>query len=123
MSMQDDGTDRLRHIVQIRGDNKEEAARRYAAQSRERLRKNMETKIRTTMIGSLSIIESKIGFLWGQGKSRGQLTEQEEEMDRIKDEMRTEILNNGNNQLRAAVAEINQYDVTWNKHQYNLGNQ
>jgi hypothetical protein len=96
---------------------KQEAVERYARQSKERMRRNMETKIRTTMIGSLSVIEEKLGFLWGQGKPRSQLTDQELAMEEIKDELRTEILNNGNNQLRAAAAEINQYDIKWNRYQ------
>lgn len=116
----DDGADRLRRIVQHRELGRQDAAQRYSQQSRERLKRNIETKIRTTMIGSLSLVESKLGFLWGQGKPRGQLTEQESAMEELKDELRTEILNNGNNQLRAAIAEINQYEITWNRYQYDL---
>jgi hypothetical protein len=111
--------DQFRRITQCRETTRKEAAQRYALQSKERMKKNMETKIRTTMIGALSVIEDKLGFLWGQGKPRSQLTDQELEMESIKEELRTEILNNGNNQIRAAVAEINQYDITWNRYRYN----
>lgn len=111
----DDGHGRLRRIVQNRKENNN-----YDEQSKERLRRNVETKIRTTMIGALSLLETKFGFLWGQGKPKGQLTDNELDMDQLKDELRTEILNNGNNQLRSALAEINQYTITWNKYQYDF---
>jgi hypothetical protein len=62
----------LRRLVEYREADKQRSAERYAEQSRERLRRNTETKIRTTMIGSLSIVEQKLGRLWGQGKPRGQ---------------------------------------------------
>jgi hypothetical protein len=116
----EDSTNKLRRITQQREADRQEAAKRYAQQSRERLRKNMETKIRTTMIGSLALVEQKFSSLWGQGKPRNQLTDAELAWETIKDELRTEILNNGNNQLRAAIAEINQYDVTWNRFQYEI---
>jgi len=116
---------KLDRIVQQRKFKRMESADRYAEQSRERLIRNMETKIRTTMIGSLSLMEEKFGFLWGRGKSRGQMTQQELDMEQLKDELRTEILNGGNNQLRAAVAELNQYDIKWNRYKFhsNLGNE
>jgi hypothetical protein len=116
----DDGANKLGWIVRQGGVRKEQAAEHYSRQSRERLRRNIETKIRTTMIGALSLMEAKFGHLWGQGKPRTQLTDQELAMEELKDELRTEILNNGNNQLRAAIAEIGQYDVTWNRYQYSL---
>jgi hypothetical protein len=65
-------------------------------------------------------MEQKFGFLWGQGKPTSQLTDRERDMLYLKEELRTEILNNGNNQKRAAVAEINQYEVEWNRHHMEL---
>jgi hypothetical protein len=117
MREMEDSSNKFRQLMRCKEGEKQEAVERYARQSKERMRRNMETKIRTTMIGSLSVIEEKLGFLWGQGKPRSQLTDQELAMEEIKDELRTEILNNGNNQLRAAAAEINQYDIKWNRYQ------
>jgi hypothetical protein len=116
-----DGGDRtLDRIVRQREAAREDARRRYADGSRERLRRNVETKIRTTMIGSLSLIEQFFGDLWGQGKPREDLTEDEQRNSQTKDELRTEILNLGNGQIRAAAAEIAQYDVVWNRYRYDL---
>lgn len=112
--------DRLRRIAESREEGQQESARRYLQDSHDRLRRNMETKIRTTMIGALSLLEEKFGFLWGQGKPGDQLTDRELTMGELKDELRTEILNNGNNQLRAAVSELGQYEVKWNRHQLNF---
>jgi hypothetical protein len=92
------------------------AGENYKFQSKRRLQKVVETKINTTMIGAISAMEQKFGFLWGQGKPTSQLTDSERDMMDLKDELRTEILNNGNNQKRAAVAEINQYEVEWKRH-------
>jgi len=114
-----ESSDQFRRITQCKEGTRQEAVKRYALQSKERMKRNMETKIRTTMIGSLSVIDDTLGYLWGQGKPRSQLTDQEIEMEQIKEELRTEILNNGNNQIRAASAEINQYDITWNRYRYN----
>lgn len=112
--------DKLRRIVSHRDQRQIAANDNYKFQSKRRLQKVIETKINTTMIGAISAVEQKFGKLWGQGKPINQLTEAELEMLALKDELRTEILNNGNNQKRAAVAEINQYDVEWKRHHMDL---
>lgn len=75
-------------------------------------------KRRTTFIGNISILENKIGFLWGHGK-KGELTEDEQKWKEIWTEIRNEILNNGNNELRALVKEIDEYDITWKRYKLN----
>lgn len=118
---EDEGRRLLDNMVLAKKKSREESHQNYCDRSRERLRKNIETKIRTTMIGSLSQIENVFGFLWGHGKRNGQpLTEAEENMQELFDKLRTEILNLGNNQIRAAKAEIDQYVVDWQRYQYNL---
>lgn len=112
--------DGLSRLVKHRKERRAESRNRYSEQSRERLKKSIETKIRTTMIGALALIEEKFGFLWGQDKSEDELTDHELDMEDLKEELRTEILNQGNAQLRAAQAEIDQYDVRWNRYQYNV---
>lgn len=71
------------------------------------------------MIGSLSSIEKHFGFLWGE-ESDDELTKDQIRMRDIFEDMRTEILDKGNIQLRNADAEIENYDVTWNKYHMNL---
>jgi hypothetical protein len=87
--------------------------------SKTRLKKEIKKKIQTTMIGSLSSIEKHFGFLWGE-ESDDELTKDQIRMRDIFEDMRTEILDKGNIQLRNADAEIENYDVTWNKYHMNL---
>lgn len=86
--------------------------------SKTRLKKEIKKRIQTTMIGSLSSIEKYFGFLWGEESDSP--TEREEQMREIFEEMRTEILDKGNTQIRNADAEIETYDITWNKYHINL---
>lgn len=109
--------DKLDRLVRHRQEHKEASRENYKQQSRRRLQKAIETKINTTMIGAIAAIERNFGFLWGDGKPANQ---RELDMLALKDALRTEILNNGNNQKRAAVAEIGQYDVEWNRHHVDL---
>lgn len=71
------------------------------------------------MIGSLSSIERYFGFLWGED-SEEELTKDQERMRDIFEDLRTEILDKGNIQIRNADAEIDSYDVSWNKYHINL---
>lgn len=72
----------------------------------ERLKKAVATRLRTTMIGSISAVEEVFGFLWGHGRPEAGLTEREREMDVLREELRTRILNLGNGQLRSLISEI-----------------
>jgi hypothetical protein len=72
---------------------------------RERLKKVAQQKIRTTMIGAIATLESHFGFLWSDDPS----------LKEIFDEVRSEILDKGNNQMRNFEAEISNYDVKYNK--------
>jgi hypothetical protein len=71
------------------------------------------------MIGSLYSIEKYFGFLWGEGSDR-EPTKDQLRMRDIFEEMRTEILDKGNTQIRNTDLEIENYDVTWNKYHINL---
>lgn len=87
---------------------------KYKDNSKKRLLDIIGKKFKTTMIGSLAKFEENFGFLWGHGKN--ELTEQESEFRKIWDNVRTEILNNGNNQLRAAQDEIANHSMSWDKY-------
>lgn len=87
--------------------------------SKTRLKKEIRKRIQTTMIGSLSSIEKYFGFLWGED-SDDDLTRDQMKMRDLFEDMRTEILDKGNNQLRNLDSEIENYDVTWNKYHINL---
>lgn len=82
---------------------------------------NIHRKIRkrfeTSMIGSLARIEDFFGFLWGDQKTN--LSQKEYEYKRLWEELRTEILNHCNYQMRAAIDELKDYlDYQENLYEY-----
>ena len=77
--------------------------------------KILRKKIETTMIGALSSIEDKFGFLWGNGQEEP-LTDEQEIMKDLYNTVRSEILDRGNNQARNIDAELGQYEVEWKKY-------
>ena len=93
---------------------------KYREKSKKRLSNILTTKIKTSFIGAISSCEKSFGFLWGHGKDDNQMTEQELAMREIWEEVRTEILDNGNTQLRAATNEIENYSINWERYSINL---
>lgn len=87
--------------------------------SKTRLKKEIKKRIQTTMIGSLSSVEKYFGFLWGEN-SESELTKEQMRMREIFEEMRTEILDKGNSQIRNSDSEIENYEVVWTKYHINL---
>lgn len=106
-------TEQLRVLANKAKISKEQ---RYLEASRQRLDKLISTKIRTTFIGALSSFEEAFGALWGYGKNEDELTKDELDNRNIWIEVRTKVLNNGNNQLRAAQTEIANNIVQWNRY-------
>ena len=94
-------------------------ANKYQEVSKDRLLKVSKKKIQTTMIGALSTVEKHLGFLWGHESSE-ELTPEQEHLKEIYDEVRSEILDRGNNQARNLETEFAQYDVNWLKYQITL---
>ena len=85
---------------------------KYKETSKDRLYKISKKKVETTMIGALSSIEKHFGFLWGH-ESQEDLSPEEQHIKSIYDEVRSEILDKGNNQIRNLESEISQYEVKW----------
>ena len=83
--------------------------------SKEQLKRAIDTKINTTMIGSLSRFEKLFGYLWGDRRPVSELNQEEAEFREDWELVRSQILDNGNDQKRAAFQEIDQYTVKWNK--------
>tara|TARA_R100000808_G_scaffold19731_1_gene42749 strand:- start:15468 stop:15866 length:399 start_codon:yes stop_codon:yes gene_type:complete len=92
---------------------------KYKDSSRDRLSKIAKKKIETTMIGALSSVEKNLGFLWGHEEQRD-LTPEEQHVKNIYDQIRSEILDKGNNQIRNLEAELAQYEVTWLRYHMTL---
>ena len=64
-------------------------------------------RLRTTMIGCLSKFENVFGYLWGHYKSNNEpLTDQEIYFDNLWQDVRNNILNHGNKQLRILENEL-----------------
>lgn len=91
---------------------------RYENHSRDTLKRNVGVKFKTTMIGALDKFEKMFGELWAHGIHEDDLTPEELEWRQRWDIVRTQVLNNGNNEQRAALAEIDQYTVKFNNYQY-----
>ena len=82
--------------------------------SKIRLKKDVKKKIETTMIGALATIEKYLGDLWGHDLS------EQVRLKEVYEDLRSEILDKGNTQIRNSEADIEDYDVTWNKYHYNI---
>ncbi len=100
------------------GAHKKANEEKYEAHSKATLKRHIETKFRTTMIGALSKFEKMFGDLWGHGLPNDQLTEEQITNKEKWQLVRTEILNNGNNQMRAAMSEIDNNTIKYNKNKY-----
>lgn len=78
----------------------------YEEESKERLSKIIAQKIRTTMIGALDSFE----YIFED------LINKDEKFKESFQEARKEILDNGNNQIRAINKELEQYTISWNRY-------
>lgn len=67
-------------------------------------------RLRTTMIGSISKFENVFGYLWGHHKHPDEpLTQQEEYFDNLWQDVRNNILNHGNKQIRILEEELDNF--------------
>lgn len=107
----------LRKMVEDRKNYKETRKDKYKLDSKDRLSKILKKKIQTTMIGALSSIEQHLSFLW---ESDGTPTEDQKAMKAIYEQIRSEILDKGNNQARNIDAELSQYEVEWLRYKVNI---
>lgn len=77
-------------------------------------------KIQTTMIGALSTIEEKFGFLWGFDLEESQRTPEQKHVHEIYEEIRAKILDRGNTQIRNLESEFINYVIVRKKHYISL---
>lgn len=105
----------LQRFMTLQQKSREASQANFAEESRKRLDKIISQKMQTTFIGAISAFESNFSFLWGSNK-KGELTEDEQQLFNIWQRVRTDILNNGNNQLRALRNELQNHNVSWNRH-------
>ena len=86
----------------------------YNIASKEKLSKILKKKIETTMIGALSSVEENLKFLLDEQNP------QSKEMHEIYQNIRSEILDKGNRQIRNVDSELANYTVTCTRHQYHF---
>ena len=97
-----------RYAKKLRNDSQEKSAQ-------SQLTRHVTKKIKTTMIGALDSFEKAFGEVWGHDEEQGNLTDDQLDMRELWEEVRTEILDRGNAQMRDAEDEISQYTLKWNK--------
>jgi len=88
---------------------------RYLEQCRQRLSKIISTKIKTSFIGALDVIEKTFGFLWAENED-GTRSDEATKFYDLYQQMRTDILNNGNSQIRGAQNEIANHVISWSRY-------
>jgi hypothetical protein len=71
--------------------------------NKEELMREIETKIKTTMIGAIAQFEKYFGYLWEEDNIN------REKYEDLWEEARNNILNNGNNQIRSALRSLSDY--------------
>jgi hypothetical protein len=104
-------------LQSIRKQKDLEKDKNYKEESKDRLQKICVTKIRTTMIGALDSIEKRFKeYLPLDGRqSNEQLL-----LEKIYNEIRTEILDKGNQQIRNLETEFEQYIIEWKRYTLQL---
>jgi hypothetical protein len=86
----------------------------------DKLLDEVEKRFQTLMIGAISRVEKSFGYLWNHGNKPE--SETQEAFKQKWDNLRTELLNHGNNQIRLAINTIEDYLDGSNKfsYQYNF---
>ena len=111
----DDFTDNLKICRKRELDKDKE----YKLSSRNRLFEICKKKITTTMIGALDTIEKKFGQYWTP-KDGQKMTNEQLAIKALYEEIRREILDRGNHQIRNLETELSQYDVEWKRYTLQL---
>lgn len=79
---------------------------------KDRLQEEVIKAIKTTMIGALASVEEKFGSIWGF-KSERPLTDDEQYFSDLFQEVRKEILDKGNTQIKKVKSIIDPYSVDY----------
>lgn len=72
--------------------------------NKEELMRNIETRLKTTMIGGIAQFEKYFGYLWENDSMH------REKYEDLWEEARNNILNNGNHQIRLAMRDLADYN-------------
>lgn len=100
-------------------ERKKKNQEKYQEASKALLKQNLTKRLRTTMIGAIASFEQAFGYLWGHGQDK-RLSPDQQELLELWNEVRKEILDKGNDNIRSASDEIDRYDCSWNRFQTNF---
>jgi hypothetical protein len=87
----------------------------YNEGSKKNLKSSTTKRIRTTFIGIIDKVEKSIGDLWGFGLHQRDCTPEQLKFRARWEELRNDILNHGNHQIRLNNSEVDEYEVTWKR--------
>jgi hypothetical protein len=79
--------------------------------------KDIETRLKTIMIGSISRIENTFGYLWNHGNEPK--TKNQEVFAEKWENLRLSLLNHGNHQIREAVDDLADFFENQKHYSYN----
>jgi len=105
---------RFREELDVR--QTEEKSRR----AKERLMNLIQKRFKTTFVGAISAFEEAFGEKWGDRLPESELNDEEYHNRKIWENVRNDIFNKGNNQMRAALSELEEYTVNKNDYVTNL---
>lgn len=77
----------------------------------------LETRFKTIMIGAISRFENSFGYLWAHGDEPN--TQNEQLFSEKWEQLRIDLLNHGNNQIRLALSDTVNFFRKSNRYQYN----
>jgi hypothetical protein len=114
--------DKENQLLQIRKDQKEGSQGRIQRDSKNRFKKIIKRKITTCFIFALSEFENVFGQeLWGHGLQEKELNSIQKANKRKWDQIRTNILNKGNAQIRALEAEMDLHTMEFQGYWMSFG--
>lgn len=104
-------SDKEKQLADLHKLQRQQAKSRIGHDSKERLKKIAMRKFKTCFIAALAEFEDVFGEMWGHNLSDDELTDTQK-LNREKwRQVRTNILNKGNTQARALVAEMDLHKV------------
>lgn len=88
-------------------------------ESRQKITECVNRHIRTTMVGAVAAVEHYFGFLWGLNEDRELTVEEQELADKFA-ELRSQVFDIGNLQMRNFAGELHQYIISRKKYSLTL---
>lgn len=112
--------DKERQLMDIHRIQRKQSQSRIEYDSKERLKKIAMKKFKTCFIAALAEFEDIFGHIWGHNLSEDQLTTEQKTNHEKWQQVRTNILNKGNTQARALVAEMDLHKVQFEGYKFFL---